>query len=153
MKCEIDWRAAMKLLETHYQKHDNSLAFETWREIRTFIIKEVQSIDNHTMCFEKYKIKMKWFNIELGERIHGLNLLCCASLTDHESGIAMRKVNNENPNEVYNQAKTSLKKSRFFTRKILYKNEPQKLLNRKKMLRKSPVSNAWAAIIKNADFF
>ena len=65
----------------------------------------------------------------------------------------MRKVNNENPNEVYNQAKTSLKKSRYFTRKNLYKNEPQKLLNRKKMLRKSPVSNARAAIIKNADFF
>ena len=45
-----------------------------------------------------------------GECIHGLNLLCGASLKDDELRIAMREVDNENPNEMYNRAKKSLKK-------------------------------------------
>ena len=45
-----------------------------------------------------------------GERIHGLNLLCGASLKDDELRIAMREVDNENPNEMYNRAKKLLKK-------------------------------------------
>ena len=62
------------------------------------------------MCYEKYKVRMRRFNMELGERIHGSNLLCGASLKDDELRIAMREVDNENPNEMYNQAKKLLKK-------------------------------------------
>ena len=40
----------------------------------------------------------------------------------------------------------------FLLQKSLSENEPQKLKNLKKILRKSPVSDAWAAIFKNADF-
>ena len=36
--------------------------------------------------------------------------------------------------------------------KFLSENEPQKPLKLKKMLRKSPASNVWAAIFENADF-
>ena len=60
--------------------------------------------------YEKYKVRMRRFNMELGERIHGSNLLCGASLKDDELRIAMREVDNENPNEMYNQAKKLLKK-------------------------------------------
>ena len=48
--------------------------------------------------------------MDLGERIHELNLLCGASLKDDELRITMREVDNENPNEPYNHAKKSLKK-------------------------------------------
>ena len=91
-----------ELLETHYQKDDNSLAFETWKEFRTFYRKERQSIDGYIMCYEKYKVRKRSFNMDLGERIHGLNLLCGVSLKDDKLRKAMREVNNENPNEMYN---------------------------------------------------
>ena len=45
-----------------------------------------------------------------GDRIHRLNLLCAASLTDDELRVAMREVDKENPNEMYNQVKELLKK-------------------------------------------
>ena len=48
--------------------------------------------------------------MDLGERIHGSNLLYGASLKDDELRIDMRKVDHENPNEMYNPAKKSLKK-------------------------------------------
>ena len=40
----------------------------------------------------------------------------------------------------------------FLSEKFLQENEPQKSQNLKKMLRKSPASNALAAIFKNANF-
>ena len=40
----------------------------------------------------------------------------------------------------------------FFKEKSLQENEPEKPQNLQKMLRKSPASNAWAAILKNVDF-
>ena len=39
-----------------------------------------------------------------------------------------------------------------FQENILQENEPQKPQKLKKMLRKSPASNAWAAIFNKADF-
>ena len=42
--------------------------------------------------------------------------------------------------------------TRFFIRKIFIKKWGSKPKNHKKVLRKSSVSNAWAAIFKNADF-
>ena len=53
---------------------------------------------------------MRRFNMNLGERIHVLNLSYGASLKDDELRTAMREVDNENPNEMYNPAKKSLKK-------------------------------------------
>ena len=62
------------------------------------------------MHYEKYKTKMKRFKMDLGERIHGLNLLCGVGLTDAELRIAMREVDNDIPDEMYEQAKKALKK-------------------------------------------
>ena len=53
---------------------------------------------------------MKRFNMDIGECIHGVNLLSGASLTDDELRIAMREADNENPYKMYNQGKKSLKK-------------------------------------------
>ena len=54
------------------------------------------------MCYEKYKVRKRSFNMDLGEHIHGLNLLCGVSLKDDKLRKAMREVSNENPNEMYN---------------------------------------------------
>ena len=40
----------------------------------------------------------------------------------------------------------------FLQEKFLLENQLQKPKNLKKKLRKSPASNAWAEIFKNADF-
>ena len=40
----------------------------------------------------------------------------------------------------------------FLQENFLQENEPQKLWKLKEMLRKCPASNAWAAILMNADF-
>ena len=48
---------------------------------------------------------MKRFTIDLGERLHGLNLLSGGSLTDAELRIPFGEVDNGNPNEIYNQDK------------------------------------------------
>ena len=58
----------------------------------------------------------------------------------------------------YSEGKVNLSRSRsntsFFTQKIsLWENEPHEPQKLKKMLRKSPASNAWSAIFKNADLF
>ena len=97
-------------MQTHYQKDDNSSAFETWKYFHTFSRKEGQSTDNYIMCYEKYKVRMRLFSMDLSEHIHRLNLLCGASLKDVELRIAMHEVDNENPNEMHNQAKKLLKK-------------------------------------------
>ena len=60
---------------SYYQKDDNSLAFETWKEFCTFNRKEGQPIDDY-ICYEKYKVRMRCFNMDLGEHIHRLNFLC-----------------------------------------------------------------------------
>ena len=41
----------------------------------------------------------------------------------------------------------------FLSENVLKENEPQKTQNLKKILRKSPALNAWAAIFKNVDFY
>ena len=53
---------------------------------------------------------MKRYKMELGERVHGLNLLCGANLSDDELRITMREVDGDKPDEMYEQAKRSLKK-------------------------------------------
>ena len=40
----------------------------------------------------------------------------------------------------------------FLWEKVLLENEPQKSQNLKKMVRKSPASNVWAAIFKYTEF-
>ena len=48
------------------------------------------------MHYEKYKIKMHQSDMNLGEQIHGLNLLCAANLSNHELRIAMREKQQKN---------------------------------------------------------
>ena len=110
MAGEDGWIAVIKILEDHYQKDDNSSAFETWKEFRALSRQQNQSIDEYIMLYEKYKLRMKRYKMDLGERIHGLNLLCGANLADDELRIAMREVNSDQPDEIYEQAKRSLKK-------------------------------------------
>ena len=43
------------------------------------------------MHYEKYKTKMNLFDTNLGEKIHDLNLLCGANLSDDELRIVMRE--------------------------------------------------------------
>ena len=62
------------------------------------------------MCYEKYKVKMRRFKMDLGEHIDGLDLLCGVNLSDAALRISMREVNTEYPNEMNMQAKKPLKK-------------------------------------------
>ena len=55
--------------------------------------------------------------MELGERVHGPNLLCGANLSDDELRITMREVDGDKLDEMYEQAKRSLKK---VLRKFIY---------------------------------
>ena len=48
---------------------------------------------------------MKLYKMELGERVHGLNLLCGANLSDDELRITMREVDGDKPDDIYEQAK------------------------------------------------
>jgi len=52
---------------------------------------------------------MHRFDMELGERIHRLNLLCGANLDDSSLRLAMREVDGDKPEEMYEQAKKALK--------------------------------------------
>ena len=62
------------------------------------------------MIHEKYKLKMKRYSMDLGERVHGLNLLCGANLRDDELRIAMREIDSDDPENMYKHAKNALKK-------------------------------------------
>ena len=62
------------------------------------------------MCYDQYKVRMKLYKMELGERVHGLNLLCGANLSDDKLQITMREVDGDKPDEMYEQANRSLKK-------------------------------------------
>ena len=53
---------------------------------------------------------MKRYRMELGERVHGLNLICGANLSDDELQITMRELDRNKPDEMYEQGKRSLKK-------------------------------------------
>ena len=110
MKGDAGWRSVINLIEKHYKKDDNTTAFETWKEFRNLVRKDDQNIEQYIMTYEKYKTRMKRFKMDLGERIHGLNLLCGANLSDSDLRIAMREVDGETPDQMYEQAKKALKK-------------------------------------------
>ena len=104
------WKKITDLLCQYYKKDENTEAFETWKRFRTLVRLDGQSIDNYIMAYEQCKTKLKRYKMDLTERIHGLNLLCGAHLTDEELRIAMRDVDGDKPDEMYNQAKKALKK-------------------------------------------
>lgn len=110
LKGEEGFKKLIELLENHYAKDDNTNAFQTWKEFKLLCRKDGQSIDQYIMTYDAYKIKMKRFKMDIGERIHGLNLLCGANLEDRELQIAMREVDHDKPEEMYEMAKKSLKK-------------------------------------------
>ena len=49
------------------------------------------------MIYEKCKLKTKHYSKDLGERVHGLNLLCGANLQDDELRIAIREIDSDDP--------------------------------------------------------
>ena len=53
-------------------------------------------------------MKMKRHNMDFGEHVHGLNLLCGAELKDDELRIAFREVDMKEPGDMYKNAKSSL---------------------------------------------
>ena len=110
MKGHAGWTAVINLIETRYKKDDNTTAFETWKEFCNLVRKDKQNIEQYIMMYKKYKVCMKRFKMDLRERIHGLSLLCGANLNDSDLRIAMREVDNESPDEMYEQAKKALKK-------------------------------------------
>ena len=110
MKGDDGWKKIIDLLKKHYSKDDNTSAFETWKEFRNFTRRSDQSVDQYIMCYDQYKVRMKHYKMELGERVYGLNLLCGANLSDDELRITMREVDGDKPDEMYEQAKRSLKK-------------------------------------------
>jgi len=110
MKGDNGWTKLIDLIETYYSKDDNTSAFDTWKEFRNLSRKEGQTIEQYIMYYEKYKVRMERNNMNLGDRIHGLNLLCGANLNDSDLRLAMREVDGDQPTEMYKQAKKSLKK-------------------------------------------
>ena len=62
------------------------------------------------MIYEKCKLKMKCYSKDLGERVHGLNLLCGANLQDDELRIAIQEIESDDPKNMYKHAKNALKK-------------------------------------------
>ena len=109
MKFDDGWKKIIDLLKKHYS-NDSTAAFETWKEFRNFTRRLDQSIDQYIICYDQYKVRMKRYKMELGERVHGLDLLCGANLSDDELRITMREVDGVKPDEMYEQAKRSLKK-------------------------------------------
>ena len=93
------------MLKKHQSKDDNTAAFETWKEFRNITRMLDQSIDQYIMCYDQYKVRMKDYKMELGERVHGLNLLCGANFSDDEFRITMREVDGDKPDETHEQAK------------------------------------------------
>ena len=97
-------------MKKHYPQDDNTAAFETWKEFRNFTRRSDQSIDQYIMRYDQYKVRMKRYKMELGERVNGLNLLCGANLSDDELRITIGEEDGDKSDEMYDQAKRSLKK-------------------------------------------
>ena len=104
------WKTVIELLESYYKKNDNAEAFDTCNEFRTLCRKNNQTIKDYIMIYEKYKLKMKRCSMDLGERVHGPNLLCGANLQDYELRIATREIDSDDPKNVYKHAKNVLTK-------------------------------------------
>ena len=62
------------------------------------------------MIYEKCKLKIKRYSKDLGERVHGLNLLCGGNLHDDELRIAIREIDSGDPKNIYKHARNALKK-------------------------------------------
>ena len=53
LKGEVGWTTVIELLKQHYEKDDNTTAFETWKEFKNFCHKDGQTVDDYIMCYEK----------------------------------------------------------------------------------------------------
>ena len=60
------WKTVIELLESYYKKDDNAEVFDTWKEFRILCRKDNQTIEDYIMIYEKYKLKMKRYSIDLG---------------------------------------------------------------------------------------
>ena len=110
MAGEDGWKKVMDLLKTHYSRGENISAFEAFKEFKTMERKPDQGVDQYIMAYELLKNKIKRYELSISERVHGLNLLVSAGLSNEHLRIAMREVDEEQPMEMYEQAQKSLKK-------------------------------------------
>ena len=101
MKGDGGFAKVLKVLEQHYAKDENTSAFQTWREFKSFTRASDQSVDNYIIQYEQFKTKMRRYKIDLSERIHGLNLLSSANLDDDALRICMREVDSDKPEDMY----------------------------------------------------
>ena len=110
MMGDAGFDAIVAVLEQHYAKDENTNAFQTWKEFKSLKRDDTQTVANFIMQYEQYKSKMKRFKMDLTERIHGLNLLCSANLSDDALRICMREVDADQPDQMFENAKKALKK-------------------------------------------
>ena len=107
---EAGWTELVAHLKKHYARGENVSAFDAFKEFKTMERKPDQSVDQYIMAYELLKNKIKRYELNISERVHGLNLLVSAGLSNEHLRIAMREVDDEHPEEMYEQAKKSLKK-------------------------------------------
>ena len=107
---EDGWTQLVDHLRTHYAKSENISAFDAFKEFKVMERKPEQSVDQYIMAYELLKNKIKRHELSISERVHGLNLLVSAGLSNEHLRIAMREVDDEQPEQMYKQAQKSLKK-------------------------------------------
>ena len=109
MQGDEGWKRVIELIENCYKKDDNTEAYESWNEIRSVCRKPGQTVDEYIMAYEKCKTRMERKKMNIGERIHGLNIMCGADLNKNDLNLAMREVDGEQPQEMFSQAKKAFK--------------------------------------------
>ena len=100
MAGDAGWNKIIDLMSKYYKKDENTDAFDTWKRFRSLARLEGQTIDDYIMVYEQCKVKLKRYKMDITERIHGLNLLCGAHQTDEELRIAMRDVDDTQPDNI-----------------------------------------------------
>ena len=129
-----------KLSTIKWLPHGNTWADEIHTQGIDFIIVEI------------------WLSIIYHRLLYLINYISKNQSTSSHLGKKVRRKMYKRPVWRFFHIKTSFKFSEyskhwhFLKEKFIYKNEPQKPQNLKKMLRTFPASNAWTAVFKNADF-
>ena len=104
------WNAVIKLIEEHYKMDDVAGSFSVWRDFRKLERQPEQTIDQYILSYDRFMNLMKRHKMDLPPMIHGLNLIYSSKLSDNDLKIVMREVDNDKPEDMYKDAKKSLKK-------------------------------------------
>lgn len=110
MTRDAAWKTITGFLESYYKKDDNAEAFETWKEFRNLSRKQNQSIDDYIMIYEKYKLEILRYSMDLEQRVLDFNLLCSANVREDKLRIGMREIDSNDPQNIYKQVKFASKK-------------------------------------------